>query len=83
MCSSSVLKVRRRRAGCLLVTCAYSDLLHRLLLATNRQIDTTAPQAKIESKGYGRRRRRTPQGEPRPSAAASPPCRVKRSCTAA
>ncbi|XP_075884658.1 uncharacterized protein admb isoform X2 [Nelusetta ayraudi] len=91
--SSSGLKIRQRRAGCLLVTCAYNDLLHRLLLITNRETDRNAPQAKINSSGYGRRRRHAPQdgaqseleaAEPgRDSAAAGQLCRVRRSCTAA
>lgn len=91
--SSSGLKIRQKRAGCLLVTCAYNDLLHRLLLITNRETKLKAPQAKINSTGYGRRRRHAPQdgaqseleaaGTGRDGAAAGQLCRVRRSCTAA
>lgn len=93
LCSSSALKIRQKRAGCLLVTCAYNDLLHRLLLISNREIDSKAPQAKINATGYGRRRRHAPQdsaeselqttGTQQGSAAAGQLCRVRRSCMAA
>ncbi|KAM9352196.1 pro-adrenomedullin [Symphorus nematophorus] len=61
--SSFGLNIRRRRstsskpAGCVLVTCAYHDLLHRLHQISNSQKGENAPEEKISSKGYGRRRR--------------------------
>ncbi|XP_034443322.1 ADM-like [Hippoglossus hippoglossus] len=60
---SSGLNGRPRRSasskpsGCVLVTCVYHDLLHRLHKIKNSQRDTNAPENKIGSKGYGRRRR--------------------------
>lgn len=48
-----------RSAGCVLVTCSYHDLLFKLHQITNRQTDANAPEKKIGSHGYGRRRRRS------------------------
>ncbi|XP_049430652.1 pro-adrenomedullin [Epinephelus fuscoguttatus] len=61
--SSSELNIRRRRStsakssGCFLVTCAYHDLLHRLHQITNKDREPNAPEKKMGSSGYGRRRR--------------------------
>ncbi|XP_068169719.1 pro-adrenomedullin [Antennarius striatus] len=61
--SSFGLKVRAKRtassksSGCVLITCAYQDLLHRLHQINNWQKEANAPEKKISSKGYGRRRR--------------------------
>ncbi|XP_030282263.1 ADM [Sparus aurata] len=61
--SSFGLNIRAKRStsskssGCALVTCAYQDLLHRLSKYNNRNTETNAPEIKISSKGYGRRRR--------------------------
>ncbi|XP_041795382.1 pro-adrenomedullin [Chelmon rostratus] len=63
--SSFELNIRPRRStsskssGCALVTCAYQDLLHQLHQINQWQKKTTAPERKIGSKGYGRRRRRS------------------------
>uniref|UniRef100_A0A3Q3JDR9 Adrenomedullin n=1 Tax=Monopterus albus TaxID=43700 RepID=A0A3Q3JDR9_MONAL len=42
--------------GCILPTCVYHDLLD-LLYKINKEKETKAPESKIGSKGYGRRRR--------------------------
>nr|XP_046251169.1 pro-adrenomedullin [Scatophagus argus] len=61
--SSFGLNIRPRRSasskssGCVLVTCAYHDLLYRLHQINNRQKQSNAPETKIGSNGYGRRRR--------------------------
>ncbi|XP_042352487.1 pro-adrenomedullin [Plectropomus leopardus] len=58
------LNMRPRRStatkssGCLLMTCAYHDLLHRLR-QISEQKETNAPEKKMSSTGYGRRRRRS------------------------
>ncbi|KAM9807656.1 pro-adrenomedullin-like [Neosynchiropus ocellatus] len=44
-------------SGCVLFACSYHDLLHRLYQITNKQRDATAPEKKMGSGGYGRRRR--------------------------
>ncbi|XP_044048339.1 uncharacterized protein admb isoform X2 [Siniperca chuatsi] len=55
--------IRPRRSAssqssvCFLVTCAYHDLVYRLQVTSNRQNQENAPDKKIGSKGYGRRRR--------------------------
>lgn len=43
--------------GCVLVTCSYQDLLHRLHMFNDKSKEATAPGEKMGSKGYGRRRR--------------------------
>ncbi|XP_019934391.1 pro-adrenomedullin-like [Paralichthys olivaceus] len=48
-----------KQSSCLLVTCVYHDLFHRLHKIKNSQRDTNAPENKIGAKGYGRRRRRS------------------------
>ncbi|XP_073327324.1 pro-adrenomedullin-like [Pagrus major] len=61
--SSFGLNIRAKRStsskssGCAFVTCSYQDLLHRLSHYNNRSKETNAPEIKISSKGYGRRRR--------------------------
>lgn len=46
------------QSGCLLITCIYHDLFHRLIqIKKNDQTDTTAPKSKMGRNGYGRRRR--------------------------
>ncbi|XP_068595953.1 pro-adrenomedullin-like [Brachionichthys hirsutus] len=61
--SSFGLKIRARRAAssksssCVLITCAYHDLLHRLYQINNWQKEATAPEKKMSPTGYGRRRR--------------------------
>ncbi|XP_059191915.1 pro-adrenomedullin-like [Centropristis striata] len=61
--SSTELHVRPRRstqtksAGCVLVTCAYQELIHRLHILHNEQKERNAPWIKIGATGYGRRRR--------------------------
>uniref|UniRef100_UPI0037E857A0 pro-adrenomedullin n=1 Tax=Semicossyphus pulcher TaxID=241346 RepID=UPI0037E857A0 len=56
------LNVRSRRAassksaGCVLVTCSYQNLLYRLHQITKYK-EAKAPDTKIRSTGYGRRRR--------------------------
>lgn len=63
--SSFGLNIRPRRStstkssGCVLFTCSYHDLLHRLH-QISQQKDANAPENKISSKGYGRRRRSLP-----------------------
>nr|XP_043892417.1 pro-adrenomedullin-like isoform X2 [Solea senegalensis] len=47
-------------SGCALVTCVNHDLIYRLLRINNNQKDAVAPEEKIGSNGYGRRRRRSP-----------------------
>ncbi|XP_076590291.1 pro-adrenomedullin [Chaetodon auriga] len=65
--SSFELNIRPRRStsskssGCVLVTCAYHDLLHRLHQINQWQKEASAPERKMGSKGYGRRRRRSLQ----------------------
>lgn len=60
--SSFGLNIRPRRAtaskqsGCVLVTCAYHDLLYRVYQHNTVKVPE-APQNKIASTGYGRRRR--------------------------
>ncbi|XP_039987823.1 pro-adrenomedullin [Xiphias gladius] len=44
-------------SGCVLVTCAYHDLLHRLHKMSNIETEAVAPKDKMGSNGYGRRRR--------------------------
>ncbi|XP_070687276.1 pro-adrenomedullin [Pempheris klunzingeri] len=58
------LHIRPRRSmsskssGCVLVTCAYHDLLYRLhQISSNKQKEVNAPEKKLSSNGYGRRRR--------------------------
>uniref|UniRef100_A0A3Q3WRU8 Pro-adrenomedullin n=1 Tax=Mola mola TaxID=94237 RepID=A0A3Q3WRU8_MOLML len=48
-----------KSSGCVLVTCAYHDLFHRLYQNNNRQKQTNAPEKKVGPEGYGRRRRRS------------------------
>ncbi|KAK5866924.1 hypothetical protein PBY51_011457 [Eleginops maclovinus] len=61
--SSLGLHIRRRRstssksAGCALVTCAIHDLLFKLQRMTNTAREINAPEQKMGSTGYGRRRR--------------------------
>ncbi|TDH09940.1 hypothetical protein EPR50_G00091320 [Perca flavescens] len=63
--SSFGLNIRRRRStstkssGCVLVTCSYHDLLYRLHQINNKQKEANAPENKLGSTGYGRRRRRS------------------------
>ncbi|GAA6215326.1 ADM-like [Lates japonicus] len=63
--SSFGLNIRPRRStsskqsGCVLVTCIYQDLFHRLHTISNNQKEATAPKEKIGVNGYGRRRRRS------------------------
>ncbi|XP_008292693.1 ADM [Stegastes partitus] len=47
----------KRSSGCLLVTCLYHDLVDQLNKMTDKRKETKAPEKKIGSKGYGRRRR--------------------------
>ncbi|KAF7648763.1 hypothetical protein LDENG_00152270 [Lucifuga dentata] len=62
---SSIQLIRSRRSvttsskspGCVLVTCSYHDLIHRLHLFNNKHKEASAPEEKIGFKGYGRRRR--------------------------
>uniref|UniRef100_A0A3Q3NL25 Adrenomedullin n=1 Tax=Mastacembelus armatus TaxID=205130 RepID=A0A3Q3NL25_9TELE len=60
--SSFGLLIRRRRSasskssGCFLVTCVYHDLLDRLY-KHNKEKEVKAPERKMGSQGYGRRRR--------------------------
>lgn len=62
---SSGLSVRHKRAaslkasGCVLFMCTYHELLYRLHHIYNKQKAKTAPESKIRSTGYGRRRRRS------------------------
>lgn len=70
--------------------CAYHDLLYRLQHIYNQQKEENAPQNKIRSTGYGRRRRRSPEGgaeaapETRaPDAEEAPPLCRYQACTAA
>ncbi|XP_075993795.1 uncharacterized protein admb [Genypterus blacodes] len=46
--------------GCVLVTCYYQDLLHRLQIFNDVRKEARAPGDKIGSGGYGRRRRSLP-----------------------
>ncbi|KAM3870100.1 pro-adrenomedullin [Diretmus argenteus] len=64
--SSLALSIRSRRStvtsskksGCLLVTCTVHDLIHRVhLFNSNIGKEINAPEDKIRSTGYGRRRR--------------------------
>lgn len=60
--SSFGLHIRRRRtpnkaAGCALVTCALHDLLFNLHRMSNTAREVNAPEKKMGSGGYGRRRR--------------------------
>ncbi|KAM7415115.1 hypothetical protein PAMA_019779 [Pampus argenteus] len=62
--SSFGLNIRSRRSspkssGCALSTCSYNDLIYRLHLINNKEITPTAPEKKMRSNGYGRRRRRS------------------------
>ncbi|XP_061780748.1 uncharacterized protein admb isoform X1 [Nerophis lumbriciformis] len=68
--SSSLLNIRPRRStlsktsGCFLFTCAYHDLIHRLhQIRDFDQRAVSAPQGKMGSTGYGRRRRSLSQQE--------------------
>ncbi|KAF3706180.1 ADM Adrenomedullin [Channa argus] len=45
-----------KKAGCLLGTCAYHDLIHGVF-EYSKPKDATAPKEKMGSGGYGRRRR--------------------------
>ncbi|KAK1887702.1 hypothetical protein KUDE01_028489 [Dissostichus eleginoides] len=60
--SSFGLHIRPRRtpnkaAGCALVTCALHDLLYNLHRMSNTAREVNAPENKMGSGGYGRRRR--------------------------
>ncbi|XP_053742219.1 pro-adrenomedullin [Synchiropus splendidus] len=44
-------------SACVLFACSYHELLHRLYQITNKQRDANAPEKKMGSGGYGRRRR--------------------------
>lgn len=63
--SSIWVKIRPRRSasskssGCFLVTCSYHDLISQLYQFNNTQRQVKAPDEKIGSRGYGRRRRRS------------------------
>ncbi|CDQ77276.1 unnamed protein product [Oncorhynchus mykiss] len=65
---SSVFNSRSRRSivtsvkrpGCSLGTCTLQNLVHRLHILNNRLKVNRAPEDKISSQGYGRRRRRSP-----------------------
>ncbi|XP_041692556.1 pro-adrenomedullin-like [Coregonus clupeaformis] len=46
-----------KRPGCSLGTCTLHELVHRLHILNNRLKDNRAPEDKISSQGYGRRRR--------------------------
>ncbi|KAM7397144.1 hypothetical protein PAMP_020141 [Pampus punctatissimus] len=48
---------RRTSLGCFLPTCSYHVLIDILQQISNMQTAPTAPQSKMGSKGYGRRRR--------------------------
>uniref|UniRef100_UPI003AAD2E11 pro-adrenomedullin isoform X1 n=1 Tax=Centroberyx gerrardi TaxID=166262 RepID=UPI003AAD2E11 len=47
-----------KKAGCVLVTCTFHDLVHRLYQFNDSGKEASAPEDKIRSTGYGRRRRR-------------------------
>uniref|UniRef100_A0A665WNS1 Adrenomedullin n=1 Tax=Echeneis naucrates TaxID=173247 RepID=A0A665WNS1_ECHNA len=55
------LRIRPRRSlskGCVLVTCVYNDLIHKLhKIQTQDQKEPTPPAGKMTCNGYGRRRR--------------------------
>ncbi|KAM3608759.1 uncharacterized protein V6R79_004237 [Siganus canaliculatus] len=52
------LRLRRSPSSkCALITCAYHDLLHQLYHFNHDEKQANAPDVKISSKGYGRRRR--------------------------
>ncbi|XP_052336712.1 uncharacterized protein LOC118358759 [Oncorhynchus keta] len=54
-----------KRPGCSLGTCSLHDLAHRLHILNNKLKVNRAPEDKISSQGYGRRRRRrSPQSLP-------------------
>ncbi|XP_061898831.1 uncharacterized protein LOC133646921 isoform X2 [Entelurus aequoreus] len=68
--SSSPLNIRPKRStlsktsGCFLFTCAYHDLIHRLhQIRDFDEREVSAPEAKMRSTGYGRRRRSPSQPE--------------------
>lgn len=50
-----------KASGCVLFMCAYHDLLFRLHHISNKHKVKNAPENKIRSGGYGRRRRRSPE----------------------
>ncbi|XP_014025646.1 pro-adrenomedullin-like [Salmo salar] len=52
-----------KRPGCSLGTCSLHDLAHRLHILNNKLKVNRAPEDKISSQGYGRRRR-SPQSLP-------------------
>lgn len=53
-----------KRPGCSLGTCSLQNLVHRLHILNNRLKVNRAPEDKISSQGYGRRRRRSPWSLP-------------------